>query len=114
MEQNGGWSRDTSIKNLNMKTHLKTCTLIIINHLPTFPHIFWADNSNKTSQYSTTVSHSFKVSPELGISNWRTLLMIRSLRRTTKFERQYTSSDKTCELLIFPVSDRFSVYELDI
>lgn len=72
-------------------TYLINCITTMMNHLPFVPHIFWADNSIKTSQYSNRVKISTSIFsvPSLTRSDGRLFFSImRSLNNTSRFDME--------------------------
>lgn len=81
-------------------------------HLAVLPHSFCTDSSQNTSEYSMTASQSLILSTLVLVADSKLRLMIWSLNRIKRLDRQYTSSDTTCELLIRPKNHSYPIYNV--
>lgn len=81
-------------------------------HFAVLPHNFCTDSSQNTSEYSTTASQTLILSTLVLLADSRLRLMIWSLNRIKRLDRQYTSSDTTCELFIRPKNHSYHIYNV--
>ena len=92
---------DTLYKLTYLNIWIRTITI----HLPFSPHFCLAETSMKTSEYSRIVIHVLIFSDDDGECKGWALIIILSLNNTSRFETEYTSSDRTHELLIWPEAE---------